>query len=427
LWAEGRLKEANTVFSELHKRSTEGVAQHWFPAWLDYRLGHTALAIEGFRVVARRSPSLALRADYWRGRALLDSGRTDEAAGVFRDVAARAPADYYGYQARARLFDLGEPDEDYEAVLAQAGERFLADVTAPGGRIVPSVGDIADIAEPSSPPLARLRSVAAAHGELLPRLPRALSLMELGREADARLELRHMLAELDAVGRDHRAAMRQIGTPRSPFLDRRREPLGIWGEVTSAHSERLSSRVRRAERERLASLRRLARPVREDIRDALRVVNDPWGVRRLTYRLEGHKRGAVQPADRAYHMDTHPLAWREFVVREARNEGLCPIFMWAIMTVESAFHEGRTAWPTRAGCFRFCRGRVGWWPRRWARQRRTPRTCSIRSGTFGWGTWYMARLLERFQVRSCWRRRRTTPGRTESRGGCGTSRGCPSM
>ncbi len=397
LWAEGRLEEAEAHLSRLHERTPAGVARHWSLAWLDYRLHQTERAVAGFREVARRSPSLANRANYWVGRAYQNAGRHTEAKAVFRELAISAQYDYYGYQARARLFDLGTPDQDFSRAPGPPGETLASAASAPSGRIVASPDSIKIVPSPSAVPSTRLAEVARAHGDRMPRLKRASILMRLERPSEARHELRLLLAEIDAVTRRPRETARRVGVPLSPFLDRRRTPLGVWGEDLEAVAVRPTSAKLRSERARLRSLRQISREAIEDLRDALRVVNDPWGVRRVSYQLEDNAHGRVTDANRAYQMATHPLAWRELVEREARREGVCPIFMWAIMVVESAYHESAHSVADARGLLQILPRTARLIAKELGEPEPHPTDLLDPELNIRYGTWYMARLLERFQ------------------------------
>ena len=394
LLEEGRLAEADRLFRRIYRTKRDQPGRHWPVVWIDYRLGRTELALAGFAEVARRNRGQRLRADYWRARTLLEAGRQEEAIPVFREVAGKGPQHYYGYQARSRLFELGAPDEAFEARTDSLRER----VAAQGGRVSPPLSDIAEVTDRPTPEASVLHQIAERHGELMPRLRRASLLLRLGRLEDARRELRLQLAEIDAVRKRPRAVSRLIGRPLSGFLDRRRSPAGVWGEDLGKKLRvRLSRRQWKAERGRLVSLRKLSRKTLEELREAFRALGDAWGVRRLTFRLEYYSKGVPTDENRDYYMDTHPLAWRELVVPEAKRYGLDPSFVWAVMTVESAFNETAHSVANARGLLQIL-PRTAWLVARDVGDPAPHPTALLDPArNIRWGTWYLDALVRRFQ------------------------------
>lgn len=393
---EGRIDEARACYEPLLRKARRGPPASFDAAWREYRLGDLEAAIAGFdRASQRRSGAAWQRARYWYGRALLDAGRTEAAALAFREVAARDPLDYYAILARSRLLDLGQPEAGYDLVPERLGG------SNPGrrGLIAPAGAAIADAPAAASLPPETLEQIAARHGAQLPRLPRAALLLALNRPGDARRELRLLLAEIDTVARNPRNVSKLVGRPLSYFLDRRATPRGVWGEDVDdpALVRKLARADEQAERARLLSLRRLPRETLGDLREAFRAAGDPWGVRRLTFKLESWSKGLPSADNRAYYMDTNPLAWRDDVVRAAASEKIDPALVWAIMTVESAYNETahsvanargllqllpRTAW--------LCAGDRGEPPPH-------PTELLAPGPNVTLGVWYLGRLLERFQ------------------------------
>jgi soluble lytic murein transglycosylase len=97
----------------------------WYVALSHFLLGDAGAALQAianYEQVARRgNEDAALRARYWRARILTLAGRRDEARQSLRECAARAPFNYYGLLAKARLRELGETPAG-EPPLGKAGE-----------------------------------------------------------------------------------------------------------------------------------------------------------------------------------------------------------------------------------------------------------------------------------------------------------------
>lgn len=393
---EGRVAEADRRLEPLLRRARHNPPRSFDAAWLEYRTGHLDAAIAGFDATARRrSGSAAQRARYWHGRALMDAGRADEAAAAFAEVIAADPADYYAYLARSRLLDLGRPDPEYAGV----PERLAGSNAGRRGLIAPAKAALCDVPGREALPPDTLARLAERHGARFPRLPRAALLLELGRKEDARRELRLLLAEIDHVQRNPRNVSRLVGRPISYFLDRRETPRGVRGEDLDdpALVRKLRSAEHKAERARLASLRRLPRETVGDLRDAFRVVGDPWGVRRMTHKLDWYSKGLPCAENRDFYRDTNPLAWREAVQREAQAEGLDPALVWAVMTVESAYNETAHSVANARGLLQLL-PRTAWLV---ARDRGEPPPHPTElldpERNVRYGVWYLARLVERFQ------------------------------
>jgi len=393
---EGRIDEARERFEPLLRKERRAAPKSFDAAWREYRLGNLDAAIAGFdRVSQRRTGGAWQRTRYWYGRALQDAGRTDAAALAFEEVAAVDPLDYYAILARSRLVDLGRPDAEYAGVPDRLGG------SNPGrrGLIAPAAAAIADAPGLEPLPPDTLTRLAARHGKQLPRLPRAALLQALGRDRDARRELRLMLAEIDAVGRNPRNVARLVGRPISYFLDRRETPRGVWGEDVDdpalVHTPKRAELA--AERARLASLRRLPRQTLVDLRDAFRAAGDPWGVRRLTVKLESYAKGVPNAKNRSFYMDINPLAWRAAVVPAATAEGIDPALVWAVMTVESAYNETAHSVANARGLLQLL-PRTAWLAAT-DRGEAPPHPTELlepgRNVTLG--VWYLGRLLERFQ------------------------------
>jgi len=84
----------------------------WYLALAYYLLGDSVQAMRAIttyeQVARRNSDETATRAHYWRARIATLGGDRAQAAELLRDCAVRAPFNYYGLLARARLRELGE-------------------------------------------------------------------------------------------------------------------------------------------------------------------------------------------------------------------------------------------------------------------------------------------------------------------------------
>ena len=102
------LKE--TLLRYPHSQFADDAA--WYLTLAHYLLGdatQASSAIAIYEQVARRNgDEAALRARYWRARIASLGGQADAAASLLRECVARAPFQYYGLLARARLRELGE-------------------------------------------------------------------------------------------------------------------------------------------------------------------------------------------------------------------------------------------------------------------------------------------------------------------------------
>lgn len=393
---EGRIEDAERLYEKILRRRRARPTRSFEAAWLEYRLGNLDAAVAGFAEVARRSRGRStLKADYWHARSLMDAGRSDEAVPLLQSVAERAPEDYYAYLARSRLLDLGQPDAAYAA----AAERLGPLDQVKGGRAAPAARTFDSVPRGGPPAADGLRRAEALYGDLLPRLSRALLLHDLGRIGDARRELRYLVAEIDWVRAHPRAVSRIIGRPISPFLDRRPSPAGVWGEDLSAGELRRKLRrpAWKAERARLVAVRDLPREVHVELREALRAVDDAWGVRRTTFKLEWYSKGVPDAENRRYYQDTNPLAWRPLVEREAAKNGLDPALVWAIMTVESAYNETAHSVANARGLLQLLPRTAGLVASALGEPAPHPSDLLEPARNIRFGVWYLARLADRFQ------------------------------
>ncbi len=79
----------------------------WKLGWADYRHRRFAEAAERFEALARATtdPIARLKPEYWRARALAQSGERDAAAEAFTALARDYPLSYYGWRSKAHVAD----------------------------------------------------------------------------------------------------------------------------------------------------------------------------------------------------------------------------------------------------------------------------------------------------------------------------------
>lgn len=386
LQAEGRLDQAHKAFHSAYRVKREAISHRWELAWIDYRRGEFERALEGFMQVARRHPRLRARARYWKARTLQALGRRDEAVADFQEIAQDLPLDYYGYLARSRLLDMGEGDADYESWAAKQGPEAAAPVAV--WESLPH--------RPTPKPEA-LVAGGRRHAELFPRWERAALLYELDRPDDARHEMRLLLDEWRAVRRKPRYVSRLVGTAFSGYIDRRKPPAGKWGEPLEDVRIRLSSLERKRERARLRAMRDVSDDVLGALREALRVVEDPWGVRVVTFALAGYDQGPPTAATRAFYADAYPCSWRELVLENARIHELDPALVWAVMTVESAHQETAHSVANARGLIQLLPRTAALVSRDRGEPPPAPAALVEPATNLRLGTWYLAKLIERFR------------------------------
>ncbi|GIX47278.1 MAG: hypothetical protein KatS3mg131_1489 [Candidatus Tectimicrobiota bacterium] len=92
----------------------EAAESQWQAGWLHYRLQRYRTAARLWQALRQRFPDSPVlpRALYWQARALQESGKTQAAASLYRQLAEAYPVHYYGLQAQARLQELGIPVAD---------------------------------------------------------------------------------------------------------------------------------------------------------------------------------------------------------------------------------------------------------------------------------------------------------------------------
>lgn len=318
-WIKARGKKAaknpteQMVWALLRMGKANEAARHW----------ESARSVRGRSRVYDR---------YWLARARQLAGRTAEARALFTNLAADVPLEYYGLQAASRLMELDDkvPTETAQptsSVLKKGDE-------APTRRstIAWSEASLAGAFDQRLSPaplqevLTEAHRLAATWGEALPETARAAELVGLG-------DLSAAISELRVIDMDHRAS-KVRGQPlmnrtRSELLDNRSTPKARAGEsLRSVHSRRTA--------DGLALIKRKSGELREDLRRLQVLLGDPYATRRAV--LENERFGPALIDARG--KELYPIAYADVVEPLARQLGLPPYFVYAIMTVESAFHPG---------------------------------------------------------------------------------------
>ncbi len=317
--ARGRGGEKNPtdkmVWALLRMGKANEAARHWEPAG------------------KARGAGKNLYERYWLARSRQLAGRAKDATALFEGLVADAPLDYYGLQAASRLMELTNTVPEAVPtpplnVLRKGGEpevgrstiNWSADSLAGAFDAAPKRASHDELVAEST-------SFAKAWGTSLREANRAAELIALG-DYDA------AISELRVIDMDMRSLRLRghsgLNRTRSELLDNRSSAKARGGESMRSDQSRRTV-------EGVAIMRRSASGLRKDLRRLQVMLADPYGTRRAVLEEEGHltpellaKRGK----------ELYPLAYPEVVEPLARQLGVPPYFIYAVMTVESAFHPG---------------------------------------------------------------------------------------
>lgn len=326
---------------------------------------------------------------YWYARAL-QLGDKSEAKAIFEALIEDAPLEYYGLQAWSRQMEIeGRVPESAPApvlaVLRKNDEPLVGRSTV-AWSAASLAGAFDDAARPA--PLEEVAPVAAAFAErwggIAEEAHRAHELLALG-------DVQAAVGELRVIDMDMRA-MRFRGASlekraRSDLLDNRSEPRARGGA-----SMRDDDRSRKSA-EQAAAMRRQHGEIRKDLRALQVLLADPYGTRRAV--LEDQWR--VTPellAERGRGL--YPIAYPEVVRPLTAQLGIPPYYVYAVMTVESAFHPGAVSVSSAYGLVQVI-------PRTGENLARelgfldfTPERLLEPPVSLYFGGYYLARLLSRF-------------------------------
>jgi len=253
---------------------------------------------------------------YWYGRALQRAGDTDAARTVFEALAEDMPWDYYGIQAWSRVADI---DGTVPPVIS--GERPTATVHWSEASLAGAF-DQAPRRAPAPEIDAALKRLVDGFGEMAPEAVRAAELASLGLYDEANEELHVVGMDLRTLARGGSLSNRA----RADMLDNRRDKKARSG-ASIRERGRKSTKAARA-------FARNAGALRVALRDAQRALAEPYALRRAAYETGGFDDGPKSEAWR----DAYPIAHPELVRAFSRQFHVPPYFVYAIMTVESAFH-----------------------------------------------------------------------------------------
>jgi len=263
----------------------------WLRAWLPYRLGRNAEAIEAFDKVPKRSPKDTTRARYFRAKLMAnapDAESKAHAVTALKQLAKAQPWSYYGLQARQRLLDAGVeagPDPVLEPVADEATQPTRAETTA------------------------LLRDLDATYGDAWPPVRRMRQLYTAGYLEAARRELRVATTAFLGLSSKTRSEELIVG------LGWRAE--WKYPKVAATREGRKTLRDKEA-------------------KEALGV-----GLRALTLALvEPAAYARLVPSSEAPRKSRwHPRAYRAAIEREARVREVDPIHLWSLMYTESRFRR----------------------------------------------------------------------------------------
>lgn len=292
----GRYEHAQrwlSAYEDKHKGHNSERA--WLRPWLAFRLGQIPEAIEGFRVVAKRSGNDGRRARYFLGRLLVQSADATERAEGVTELQQLAVGDtwgYYGLMARQRLLDAAAvvpPLPPLPAVPDEARRPGRAETEA------------------------RLQEVDATFGDAWSQLRRTRQLYEAGYVEEARREFRH-------------AARGYIDIKYGKAPGPRNESLFIglgWKAEWEYPRARLSGSSRKTIRNSEQS---------EILHQHLRT---------LAHQLSEHYVWAKlsNGDDGPYKARWHPRAYRAPLEREARLREIDPVHLWSLMYTESRYRR----------------------------------------------------------------------------------------
>ncbi len=253
---------------------------------------------------------------YWYARALQLSGDDAAAREVFAGLSEDAPWDYYGVQAWSRLAELdGAVPDEVAGVRASETVRWSEASLAGAFDQAPARAPLPTI-------LVAIQRLADDYGDAAPEAVRALELANLGLLDDAAGELRVIGMDLRTLSYGGSLSSRA----RADMLDNRATKRARSG-ASIRERGRKSTQAARA-------FSRNASAIRKALREAQRALADPYALRRGAYEDGGFDDGPTSKAWR----DSYPIAYPALVQAFSRQFKVPPYYVYAIMTVESAFH-----------------------------------------------------------------------------------------
>jgi soluble lytic murein transglycosylase-like protein len=269
---------------------------------------------------------------YWYARARQMAGRLDEARRIFNGLVEDAALGYYGLQAASRLQELRNdiPMGTPPPVPTVPRRRDEPEVGTPTVTWSEASLSAAFDRAPRPAPFADLHAaslrLAERWGEVAEETRRAAELIGLGDLASATLELR--VVDMDLRSLKSSAGLQTRA--RSDLLDNRSVPRARGGESMRAERPRKTA-------EQAQSFKRQAEALRRELREVQVALADPYAVRRAALERQWNVSAERLATDG---QALYPIAYPEVVEPLSKQLGLPPYFIYAIMTVESAFHPG---------------------------------------------------------------------------------------
>ena len=254
--------------------------------------GYLAFRNGKYRRAARILGALTLRprlrraARYWLARTRLAQGRRRVGLRGLRRLAVASPLDWYAVLARARLRQLT-------------------------GRAGPTPQPVAPLPLRRASHLDGLAVALAIQKSSHPRILLAANLLRWGLTSRALMELR-------VVARDHLLAQ---GGRRGRFL----RPISRWEAYRGVRHLAAPRRSPKAKAPLVAAIPRVRSGLDRVLYRAFQRLGDPYMANRFVWRNGGRPRLSVQTPHRT------------LVRRNARTASIPPGWVWAIMTVESAY------------------------------------------------------------------------------------------
>jgi soluble lytic murein transglycosylase len=296
----GKYETAQQVL-DTYEESFRGHAtdRRWLHAWLPYRLGDDAAALEGFAELEKRSSQHEVMARYFQGKIMLRSDDADqrtEGAQMLRALNEERPLNYYGLMARQRLLDAQSDPGPIDPELAPVPEEDVW------------VG-YADTRKVFEGLMEKFPEASSA-------LERADILHQSGWIEEARRELR--VAADEYLNGDRRRRGLSVTSPRNEDI-----VIGLAWKAEWSYPKASPGR----------EMRRILRSDEdsETMREGL------W---KLTHALqEPHRFARLTPNEHPYKSRWHPRAYRELLEREAAVRKIDPTHLWALMYTESRFRR----------------------------------------------------------------------------------------
>ncbi len=269
--------------------------RYWLDAWIAYRQGDEAAAIEKLSEAEKKTRSNDTRAQYFRGKLMLrspDAAQQAEGVTILQQLAKDRALTYYGIQARRRLREAGKKE---------------------GSKI--TVAAVPDEADPLSrvEATAKLAALDASYGSDMPTLRRTHQLYRAGYTEEARRELR--VANLVYL------------KAREGFDSRVRSEAVIEGLGWKAEWSLPTVNPTRSGRKLLRD-KEAAAEIKESLRLLSLALDEPYYFAKHCDNEHG-----------VFKARWHPRAYRGAIEREAKLRGVDPLHLWSLMYTESRFRR----------------------------------------------------------------------------------------